>query len=33
MTGSKYEKYVVRKPGIITNVTSGSMSIEVPEGM
>ena len=32
MTGSKYEIYVVRKPGIITNVTSDSMSIEVPEG-
>ena len=32
MAASRYEKYVVRKPGVITSVTADSVKIEVPEG-
>jgi hypothetical protein len=32
MATSRYEKFIVRKPGIITGVTPERISIEVPEG-
>jgi len=32
MAASRYEQYIVRKPAIITQVTTGRISIEVPTG-
>ena len=32
MAASRYEKYVVQKPGVITKVTADKITVEVPKG-